>query len=51
MIEGRLRSNFYAQNCLAEQVFVKAEDGKQTVGKAAKAAGMKLGRYIHWELA
>ena len=50
MVEGRLR-NFYAERCLNEQVFVKAEDGKSTVAKVAKAAGMKLVRFIHWELA
>ncbi|MBN2292674.1 MAG: translation elongation factor Ts, partial [Pirellulales bacterium] len=47
MVEGRLR-NFYAEQCLAEQPFVK--DDKLTVGKAAKAAGMKLVKFIHWEL-
>jgi len=50
MVEGRLR-NFYAERCLAEQPFVKAEDGKTTVGKVAKDAGMKLVRFVHWELA
>ena len=49
MVEGRLR-NFYAERCLSEQVFVKAEDGKTSVGKTAKAAGMKLVRFVHWEL-
>ncbi len=49
MVEGRLR-NYYAERCLAEQPFVKAEDGKQTVGKVAKEAGMKLVRFVHWEL-
>jgi elongation factor Ts len=48
MVEGRLR-NFYAQHCLAEQPFVK--DDKRTVGKVAKEAGMKLVRFVHWELA
>jgi len=47
MVEGRLR-NFYAEQCLAEQPFVK--DDKQTVGRVAKAAGMKLVGFIHWEL-
>ena len=47
MVEGRLR-NFYAEQCLAEQPFVK--DDKLTVGKAAEAAGMKLIKFIHWEL-
>ena len=47
MVNGRLR-NFYAERCLNEQPFVK--DDKQTVGKVAKAAGMKILRFIHWEL-
>jgi elongation factor Ts len=47
MVEGRLQ-NFYAERCLAEQPFVK--DDKQTVGNVAKTAGMKLVRFIHWEL-
>ncbi len=49
MVEGRLR-NYFAERCLMEQVFVKAEDGKTTVGKTAEAAGMKLLRFIQWEL-
>ncbi len=47
MVEGRLR-NFYAECCLAEQPFVK--DDKKTVGQAAKEAGMKLVRFVRWEL-
>ena len=47
MVEGRMR-NYYAERCLLEQPFVK--DDKQTVGKVAKAAGMKIVRFIHWEL-
>jgi elongation factor Ts len=47
MVEGRLR-NFYAECCLAEQPFVK--DDKKTVGQVAKEAGMKLVRYVRWEL-
>lgn len=47
MVEGRLR-NFYAECCLTEQPFVK--DDKQTVGQVAKAAGMKLLRFVRWEL-
>lgn len=50
MVEGRLR-NFYAERCLLEQPFVKAEDGKTTVGKTAQQAGMKVVRFVHWELA
>ncbi len=47
MVEGRLR-DFYAQQCLTEQPFVK--DNTQTVGKVAQAAGMNLVRFVHWEL-
>jgi elongation factor Ts len=47
MIEGRMR-NFYAERCLLEQPFVK--DDKQTVGQVAKAAGMKVVRFVHWEV-
>ena len=50
IVEGRLR-NFFAERCLLEQPFVKAEDGKTTVGKTAKQAGMKIVRFVHWELA
>ncbi len=50
MVEGRLR-NFCAERCLADQVFVKAEDGKATVGKVAADAGMKMVRFVRWELA
>lgn len=47
MVEGRLR-NFYAERCLNEQPYVK--DDKQTVGKAAKAGGLKIVRFVHWEV-
>jgi len=47
MIEGRLR-NFYAEHVLEEQPFVR--DEKQTVGALAKAGGMKLVRFIRWQL-
>jgi elongation factor Ts len=47
MIEGRMR-NFYAEHVLAEQPFVK--DDKQTVGKVAQAGGMKLVKFIRWQL-
>jgi elongation factor Ts len=47
MIEGRMR-NFYAEHVLSEQPFVK--DDKQTVGKIAEAGGMKLKRFIRWQL-
>jgi len=47
MVEGRMR-NFYAEQCLNEQPFVK--DDKQAVAKVAQAAGMKIVRFLHWEL-
>jgi elongation factor Ts len=47
MVEGRLR-NFFAERVLLEQPFVK--DDKLTVGKFAQANGLKIVRYIHWEL-
>jgi elongation factor Ts len=47
MIEGRMR-NFYAEHVLSEQPFVK--DDKQTVGKLAEAGGMKLKRFVRWQL-
>lgn len=47
MVDGRMRE-FYASKVLSEQPFVK--DDKQTVGQVAKAAGMKLVRFVHWEI-
>jgi elongation factor Ts len=47
MVEGRLR-NFYAERVLLEQPFVK--DDKKTVGQFAKDHGMKIVRFVHWEL-
>jgi elongation factor Ts len=47
MVDGRMRQ-FYAQQVLEEQPFVK--DDKQTVGKYAEAAEMKLVRFVTWEL-
>jgi elongation factor Ts len=47
MVEGRLR-NFYAERCLNKQPFVK--DDKQTVGKTAAAGGLKVVRFVHWEV-
>ncbi len=47
MIEGRMR-NYYAEHVLEEQPFVK--DEKQTVGKVAQAGGMKIKRFIRWQL-
>jgi len=48
MVEGRMK-NFYADKVLAEQPFVK--DDKKTVGAVANEAGMKLKRFVRWELA
>jgi len=47
MIDGRMRQ-FYEQQVLGEQKFVK--DDSQTVGKYAGTAGMKLVRFVHWQL-
>ncbi len=47
MVEGRMR-NFFAEKVLADQPFVK--DDKLTVGKVAEGAGMKLVRFVHWEV-
>lgn len=47
MVEGRLK-DFYAQRCLTEQPFVK--ESSKTVGQVAKEAGMKLARFVHWEI-
>ncbi len=47
MVEGRLRS-YYAERVLLEQPFVKEQ--KVTVGKHAKAGGMTIKRFVHWEL-
>lgn len=47
MVEGRMK-NYYAEKVLNEQPFVK--DDKQTVGKVATAAGMKINKFHHWRL-
>jgi elongation factor Ts len=47
MIEGRMK-NFYAENVLLEQPFVK--DDKKTVGQLAKEAGLKVQKFVRWEL-
>lgn len=47
MVEGRMR-NFYAETVLLEQPFVK--DDKQTVGQFANSKGMKVKRFVHWEI-
>ncbi len=47
MVEGRLR-NYYAERVLCEQPFVK--DDKLTVAKFAQESGLKINRFVHWEL-
>ena len=47
IVEGRMR-NFFAERCLTEQPFVK--DDKKTVGKVVAEGGMKIVRFIHWEI-
>jgi elongation factor Ts len=49
MVEGRLRE-FYAQHCLLDQPFVKGEGKKDTVDKVTKRAGMKVVRFLRWEI-
>lgn len=50
MVEGRLRE-FYAARCLEDQPIAnEMKFGKKTVGQVAKEAGMKLVRFVHWEL-
>lgn len=47
MVDGRMR-NYYAERVLLEQPFVKEQ--KMTVGEFAKDNGMKVSRFVHWEL-
>jgi elongation factor Ts len=50
MVEGRLR-DFYAVRCLVDQPIAnEMKFGKKTVSEVAKEAGMKLVRFVHWEL-
>ncbi len=50
MIEGRMK-DFYAERCLAEQPHVNKEKyHNETVGKLSEKAGMKLVRFVRWEL-
>lgn len=50
MVEGRMRE-FYAARCLEDQPIAnEMKFGKKSVGQAAKEAGMKLKRFVHWEL-
>jgi elongation factor Ts len=47
MVEGRLK-NFYAERVLLEQPFVK--ENTQSVGQYAQSKGMKVKKFVHWEL-
>ena len=47
MVEGRLK-NFYAEKVLLEQPFVK--ENSISVGKYAESKGMKVKKFVHWEL-
>jgi elongation factor Ts len=47
MIEGRMR-NFYADQCLLDQPFIK--DESKTVAKVVQEAGMKIVRFVLWEI-
>ena len=50
MVEGRLK-DFYAQRCLVDQQIAnEMKYGKKTVGQLAQEAGMKIIRFVHWEL-
>ena len=45
MVEGRMK-NYYAEQVLLEQTFVKAE-GKESVGDYAKSNGMTVKAFSH----
>jgi elongation factor Ts len=47
MVDGRLK-NFFAEQVLLEQPFVK--ENSLTVGKYAESKGMKVKKFVHWEL-
>jgi elongation factor Ts len=47
MVEGRLK-NFYAEKVLLEQQYVK--ENTISVGKYAESKGMKVKKFVHWEL-
>jgi elongation factor Ts len=47
MVEGRLK-NFYAERVLLEQPFVK--ENSMSVGQYADSKGMKVKKFVHWEL-
>ena len=45
MIEGRVNKEL-KEICLVDQVYVKAEDGKQTVGKYLEAVSKEVGTKV-----
>jgi elongation factor Ts len=47
IVDGRMK-DFFARHCLLEQPFVK--DASQTVGQLAAAGGMKIIRFVRWEI-
>ncbi len=47
MVEGRMK-NFFAERVLLEQPFVK--ENSQTVKEYAHSKGMKVKKFVHWEL-
>jgi elongation factor Ts len=47
MVEGRLK-NFFAERVLLEQPFVK--ENSLSVGQYAESKGMKVKKFVHWEL-
>jgi elongation factor Ts len=50
VIDGRM-GIFYSERCLLEQLHAnQAKYGKKTVADVAKEAGMKIVRFVHWEL-
>jgi elongation factor Ts len=50
VIDGRM-GIFYGERCLLEQLHAnQAKYGKKTVADVAKEAGMKIVRFVHWEL-
>lgn len=50
MVEGRLK-DFYAERCLLEQQHAnKDKYGTETIGQLAQAAGMKVLKFVRWEL-
>jgi translation elongation factor EF-Ts len=50
VIEGRLNV-FYTDRCLLMQPHANRDKyGGKTIAELAKAAGMKIVRFVHWEL-